>query len=244
MEEQAVESNDTLQSLVDAAEPTLGEGEFFLSDGIKGVGDQPEWYKADKYKSVAEQAKAYTELEKKFGGFTGAPKDGYSVVEGVESDDALWQELVSFGEKTNMSQSAMNDAWELLSAQDQAAEEVSMEVELQKLGDNGVERVKVVEQYMKNNLDGDTYERLRYAVNSAEAVELVEALVKSTAPAKLPIDGHIEPGGLEWADIEAEMFRKDDNGNLLRSVDINHERKIQRMMREFGGDKPYTQTFG
>lgn len=244
MEEQAVESNDTLQSLVDAAEPTLGEGEFFLSDGIKGVGDQPEWYKADKYKSVAEQAKAYTELEKKFGGFTGAPKDGYSVIEGVESDDALWQELVSFGEKTNMSQSAMNDAWDLLSAQDQAAEEVSMEVELQKLGDNGVERVKVVEQYMKNNLDGDTYERLRYAVNSAEAVELIEALVKSTAPAKLPIDGYIEPGGLTWEDIESEMYKKSDNGQYLRSVDPNHEAKIQRMMKEFGGDKPNVRVVG
>ncbi len=244
MEEQAVESNDTLTSLVDAAEPTLGEGEYFLSDGIKGVGDSPEWYKADKYKSISEQAKAYTELEKKFGGFTGAPKDGYSIVEGVESDDALWQELVSFGEKTNMSQSAMNDAWELLSAQDQAAEEVSMEVELQKLGDNGVERVKVVEQYMKNNLDGDTYEKLRYAVNSAESVELIEALIKSTAPAKLPIDGYVQPGGVEWSDIEAEMFKKDDNGNLLRSTDMNHERKIQRMMKEFGGDKPYVQTFG
>ena len=244
MDEQAVESNDTLQSLVDAAEPTLGEGEYFLSDGIKGVGDQPEWYKADKYKSVAEQAKAYTELEKKFGGFTGAPKDGYSVIEGVEPDDALWQELVSFGEKTNMSQSAMNDAWELLSAQDQAAEEVSMEVELQKLGDNGVERVKVVEQYMKNNLDGDTYERLRYAVNSAEAVELIEALVKSTAPAKLPIDGYIEPGGITWEDIESEMYKKSDNGQYLRSVDPNHEAKIQRMMKEFGGDKPNVRVVG
>jgi len=244
MEEQAVESNDTLQSLVDAAEPALGEGEFFLSDGIKGVGDQPEWYKADKYKSVSEQAKAYTELEKKFGGFTGAPKDGYSVIEGVESDDALWQELVSFGEKTNMSQSAMNDAWELLSAQDQAAEEVSMEVELQKLGDNGVERVKVVEQYMKNNLDGDTYERLRYAVNSAEAVELIEALVKSTAPAKLPIDGYIEPGGITWTDIEAEMFKKHESGQMLRAVDPNHEAKVQRMMKEFGGDKPNVRVVG
>jgi hypothetical protein len=244
MEEQAVESNDTLQSLVDVAEPTLGEGEFFLSDGIKGVGDQPEWYKADKYKSVSEQAKAYTELEKKFGGFTGAPKDGYSVIEGVESDDALWQELVSFGEKTNMSQSAMNDAWELLSAQDQAAEEVSMEVELQKLGDNGVERVKVVEQYMKNNLDGDTYERLRYAVNSAEAVELIEALVKSTAPAKLPIDGYIEPGGITWTDIEAEMFKKHESGQMLRAVDPNHEAKVQRMMKEFGGDKPNVRVVG
>lgn len=244
MEEQAVESNDTLQSLVDAAEPTLGEGEFFLSDGIKGVGDQPEWYKADKYKSVAEQAKAYTELEKKFGGFTGAPKDGYSVVEGVEPDDALWQQLVSFGENTNMSQSAMNDAWELLSAQDQAVEEVSMEIELKKLGDNGTERVKVVEQYMKNNLDDDKYERLRFAVDSAETVELIEALVKSTAPAKLPIDGYIEPGGITWEDIESEMYKKSDNGQYLRSVDPNHEAKIQRMMKEFGGDKPNVRVVG
>ena len=244
MEEQAVESNDTLTSLVDAAEPTLGEGEYFLSDGIKGVGDMPEWYKADKYKSVAEQAKAYTELEKKFGGFTGAPKDGYALYDGVESDDALWGELVEFGNSTNMSQSALNQAWELLTAQEQAIEEVSVEAEMAKLGDNAVERIKVVEQYMKNNLDADTYEELRYAVNSAESIQLIEALIKSTAPAKLPIDGHIEPGGLEWADIEAEMFRKDENGNLLRSVDINHERKIQRMMKEFGGDKPYTQTFG
>ena len=244
MDEQAVESNDTLNSLVDAAEPTLGEGEYFLSEGIKGVGDTPEWYKADKYKSVAEQAKAYTELEKKFGGFTGAPKDGYSIVEGVEAEDELWKELVSFGERTNMSQSALNDAWEILSAQEQAVEEVSMEMELQKLGDNAVERVKVVEQFMKNNLDSDTYERVRYGVNSAEAIELVEALIKSTAPAKLPIDGHVEPGGITKEDIEAEMFKKDQHGNWLRSVDPAHERKIQQMWKQYGGDKPYERTVG
>jgi len=119
-----------------------------------------------------------------------------------------------------------------------------MEVELQKLGDNGVERVKVVEQYMKNNLDGDTYERLRYAVNSAEAVELIEALVKSTAPAKLPIDGYIEPGGITWSDIEAEMFKKHESGQMLRAVDPNHEAKVQRMMKEFGGDKPNVRVVG
>jgi hypothetical protein len=35
--------------------------------------------------------------------------------------------------------------------------------------------------------------------------------------------------------VEAEMFRKDENGNLLRSTDINHERKVQEMMASFGG---------
>ena len=138
----------------------------------------------------------------------------------------------------------MNEAWELLTAQEQAIEEVSLEAEMGKLGDNAVERIKVVEQYMKNNLDGDTYERLRYAVNSAEAVELVESLVRSTAPAKLPIDGYVQPGGITWEDIEAEMFKKHESGQMLRSVDPNHESKIQRMMKEYGGDKPYERIIG
>ena len=247
MEDQAV-VNDTLNegmaSLVDAAEPTLGEGEYFLTEGIKGTGELPEWFKADKYKSVADQAKAYTELEKRFGGFKGAPKDGYQPPEGIEPDDALFAELKTFAEDTNMSQDAFNRAWDLLQAQSEAVEEVSLETEMAKLGDNATGRIKHVEQFMKNNLDPETYERLRYAVNSAESVELVEALIKSTAPAKLPIDGVVEPGGITWQAIEAEMYKKDENGNLLRSVDRNHEAKIQRMMKEYGGDRPYTQTFG
>lgn len=244
MENQAVETNDTLTSLVDAAEPTLAEGEYFLSDNVKGVGEMPEWYKADKYKSVAEQARAYTELEKKFGGFTGAPKDGYELYEGVEEGDELWAELVQFGTDNNMNQNALHQAWELLTAQEQALEQVSMEDEIAKLGQNAAERITTVEQYMKNNLDPEVYENVRYAVNSAESIILIEELMKSLRPAQLPIDGYIEPGGIEWSDIEAEMFKKDEHGNLLRSVDRNHEAKIQRMMKEFGGDKPYVQTFG
>ena len=123
-------------------------------------------------------------------------------------------------------------------------EEVSAEVEIAKLGDNATDRIKTVEQFMKNTLDAEVYEQVRYAVNSAESIMLVEALIKSTAPQKLPIDGHVVPGGITWPDIEKEMFRKDDNGNLLRSVDSNHEKKIQEMMFAFGGDKPNVQVFG
>ncbi len=244
MEDQAVETNDTLTSLVGATEPTLAEGEYFLSENIKGVGETPEWYKADKYKSVAEQARAYTELEKKFGGFTGAPKDGYQLYDGVESDDALWAELVEFGTANNMNQSALHQAWELLTAQEEAIEQVSVEEEIGKLGPNAAERITTVEQLMRNNLEPELYEKYRDVVTSAIMIEFIEDFSKSMRPAQLPIDGYVEPGGIEWADIEAEMFRKDENGNLLRSVDMNHERKIQRMMKEYGGDKPYTQTFG
>ena len=245
MEDQAV-VDDTLsgESLIDSVEPTLGDNEYFLTEGIKGTGERPEWYKADKYKSVADQAKAYTELEKRFGGFAGAPKEGYELPEGIDDGDELLGELKTFAAETNMSQDAFNRAWQLLQAQSEAVEEVSVEMELQKLGDNAQNRIKHVEQFMKNNLDPDTYEELRYAVNSAESVKLVEALIKSTAPAKLPIDGVVPPGGVTWEDIEREMFKKDDRGNFLRSIDQNHEAKIQRMMKEFGGDRPYSRTVG
>jgi hypothetical protein len=234
-EEQAEVQEATSDTLLDNAEPTLDQGEYFLAEGIKGAGETPEWYKSDKYQSVAEQAKAYTELEKKFGGFKGAPKDGYTAPEGIESDDALLTELTEFAKDTNMSDEAFGRAWELLSAQEQAVEEVTQEMEMQKLGDNATQRLKTVEGFLKNNLDADTYSAAQELVTTADSVALIEMIVKATMPSKLPIEGGEHPQGLTWADVEAEMFRKDDKGNLLRSVDINHERKVQQMMASFGG---------
>ena len=243
-ENQAAPETTTSDTLLDASAPTLSEGEYFLSDGIKGSGDTPDWYKGDKYKSVAEQAKAYTELEKKFGGFAGAPKDGYSGPEGIEGDDALLQELTEFATKTNMSQEAFGDAWELLSAQGQAVEQVSQEQEIASLGDNAQERIKNVEGYLKNNLDADVYEEVRSLVTDARSIKLVEHMVRATAPARLPIDGGDHPSGMTWADVESEMFKKTDSGQLLRSIDSNHEAKIQKMMQDFGGDRQHSRTFG
>jgi hypothetical protein len=234
-DEQAEVQEATSDTLLDNAEPTLSENEYFLAEGIKGTGETPEWYKADKYQSVAEQAKAYTELEKKFGGFKGAPKDGYVAPEGVEQDDALLAELTEFAKDTNMSQEAYGRAWELLTAQEQAVEEVTAEQEMAKLGENATQRLKTVEGFLKNNLDADTYTQVQDLVTTAESVQLIEAIVKATVPAKLPIEGGEHPTGLTWADVEAEMFKKDEKGNLLRSVDINHERKVQQMMASFGG---------
>jgi hypothetical protein len=195
MEDQQAVENDTLTSLVDAAEPTLGDNEYFLTEGIKGSGERPEWYKSEKYKSVADQAKAYIDLEKRFGGFTGAPKDGYAMPADVESDDGLLSELQTFAADTNMSQDSFNRAWELLATQSDVATQVSVEAEMARLGDNAEGRIKTIEQFMKNNLDTDTYEKVRHGVNSAESVELIEALIGATAPAKLPIDGFVEQGG-------------------------------------------------
>ena len=143
-----------------------------------------------------------------------------------------------------MSQEAFGDAWELLSAQGQAVEQVTQEQEIASLGDNAQERIKNVEGYLKNNLDAEVYEEVRNLVTDARSIQLVEHLVRATAPARLPIDGGDHPSGMTWADVEAEMFKKNDSGQLLRSIDSNHEAKIQKMMQDFGGDRQHSRTFG
>jgi len=254
--EQAVE-NDTLtdnnegevaqdaapESLLSGA-GELGDNEYWLLEGYKAEGERPEWFKAEKYKTVADQAKAYVELEKRFGSFSGAPKDGYDAPEGVEADDYLFQQLAEFGKETNMSPEAFGKAWELLLQQNEAAESAKQEQEMEALGPDAGKRIQQVDRYLRNNLDADQYDEVKYFVTSAKDIQLVEALINATRPQKLPIDGAVKPGGLTFADIEKEMYKTDSNGNLLRSVDINHEKKIQKMLRDFGGDRPHQQVFG
>jgi hypothetical protein len=229
--EQAAEQ-PVSDTLLDSAEPTLNEGEYYLTEGIKGHGEKPEWLDV-KYKTVADQAKGYAELSKKFGGFKGSPKDGYTTPEGIESDNELYKELEAFATKNNMNADAFGEAWELLSTQNEVQEEYNQQQEINKLGTNAESRIKNVEGFMKNNLSEEKYAEAQQYVTTAESIALVEMLVEATTPTKLPIEGGIHPQGLTWADVEVEMFKTDANGDLLRSTSIAHEKKVQAMMATF-----------
>jgi len=235
MSEENVGGDGESQSLL-GEDNVLADGEYFLSDGVKGSGDIPEWYLSDKYGSISEQAKGYTELHKKFGSFTGAPKDGYELPEGVDSEDELAKSFIDLASELNMNQDGFNKGLELYFAQAGVNEEVSKEAEMAKLGDNASQRVQVLDQALRNKL-GDSYEDVKDLVVDANSIMLAEKLLQAHAPVKLPIDGGEHPEGLTWDDIEKEMFKKDENGRLLRSTDQAHNAKVERMMKEFGGDK-------
>lgn len=231
------ESNENeALSLLGGESVKLADGEYFLAEGIKGSGDKPEWYDSERFKSVDQQAKSYLELEKKFGGFTGSPKDGYTLPEGVDKDDTLAAEFINMAKELNMSQAGFDKGFELLSAQMGVNQEINQEAELAKLGDNASQRIQNLENALKNKL-GDGYDEVKGLVTTADSIILAEALIKAYAPVKLPIDGGDHPQGLTWADIEVEMNKKDDFGRMLRSSDPAHNAKVERMMAEFGGNK-------
>lgn len=226
-------------TLIDSAE----DAPYYLMEGIAGTGDTPEWFLGEKYKSVAEQAKAYTELNKKFGSFTGAPKDGYTLPDGFDKDDALAQEVIKFGQESNLNQEGFDKLIGLAAAQAGVTQEVNREQELKKLGDNAGQRIKQLEVFLHDKM-GDQYDEVKNLITDANGVLLAESIMKAMQPAKLPIDGVEVPGKPTWSDIEAELFRKDENGNLLMSVNMDHRNKVERMKREYGGDKQNMRTIG
>lgn len=230
-------------SLLDDAAPTLSDGEWFQSDGVKGTGDRPDWYQSDHFKSVNEQAKSYGELQKKFGSFTGTPKEGYTLPDGVEKDDALASEFITLATDMGMNQEGFDKGFELLSAQMGVSEEINQENELAKLGDNASQRIKAVENALKFKA-GDGYDEIKDMITTADGVLLAEKLIKTFAPQKLPIDGGENPTGVTKAEIELLMQEKTQDGQLRRSIDRDFDKKINRMWTELLGDGPNIVTLG
>ena len=175
--------------------------------------------------NVENMAKSYNELNSKFGGFTGAPKEGYQVPEGFEADDDLFKTYSEYANGINMSQAAFAQGWELVSTQAGVSAEVSVENELAKLGDNPQARIDKVDNYLRSNLSADKYIEMAEVAKTAEGIKLVEALIPAQAQTKLSGDIPSE-SGLTLADVNEMANKKDENGNYMRSVDPAYNKKV------------------
>lgn len=233
----AVEQTTQEENTSQEAQSLLGEqpapdNKWYFADGYEGTGDAPEWFKADKYKSVSEQARAYTELEKKFGSFTGAPKDGYQLPEGLDSEDALVQEVMKFGAEHQMSQAGFDQMMELALAQAQATEQISVENEMAKLGSNANDRIKRVDGFLRNNLESEKYQEIAPLMTTADTIKLAETFISLTSQSKLPIDEVVTSEGVTMEQYQIELMRKDENGNYLMNTSQDHAKKMRRWKAE------------
>lgn len=155
------------------------------ADEINGEGDRPEWFK-EKYGSVADQAKAYSELEKKFGGFTGAPEEDYelTVPEGVEGEFDMEDPRIAWFQQTakdaNMSQDTFTQMLHGWVQHEVDGMGVSRESEIQALGSNAQSRLKDLGDWGSANLSPEEFEGFKSLASSAAGVQTLEALIGKT----------------------------------------------------------------
>lgn len=221
-----------------AADPAE-EAKWYLSEGVAGEGEAPDWFKADKYKSAIDQAKAYPELEKRFGAFTGAPKDGVYKLnppEGLavefDTEHQLFQDLNAWAKDSQLSQKAYDDVVGMLARYEASVQPDMGEIKKQ-LGENADARISSVAQWAKSNLSDGDYEAFRDAqtqANAASVFKAFEAVIAKTRQVQLPKAGEdvpgLKPGGLEA--VEAMRNKRNEKGERLYDIDPKHREEVEK----------------
>ena len=155
---------------------------WMMSEEIKGEGDAPEWFKASKYKSVADQAKAYAGLESKLGAFTGAPSDGYKVEmpEGVP-DDAINADdpmLVNFNEWAKEAGLSQEKHSELMGIYMNGMLEAqpALDDEIKRIGKDAPQRINDFTSWAKANFDEGEFQVMQGLATTADGFNVLEKM--------------------------------------------------------------------
>lgn len=202
------------------------------NEGVPGNGEVPNWFRVDKYKSVDEQAKAYGELESRFGAFTGAPKEDYTLPKGINEDsvDAGMIDIVKgLGKEYNMSQAMFNDLVSKVNEYQSGQMEANREQAMQALGENAQERIQKVNDWLNVNAPKEIVEMVVPMATSAEAIQALEFFINKSKGSKVA-DSNAQPATKMTQSEYAEMLMvKDKFGNLKISTDMDYKKKMDEI---------------
>ncbi len=157
-----------------------GANVWYYDDGKPGEGEQPEWLKTAKYKSVTDQAKAYAEIEKKLGAFKGAPEEYDLAIPDqpeiqFQKEDPMIQEFLADAKKNNVSQDYVTNLLKTY-VNMQNANRPNPQKELEKLGVNAKQDIQVLAQWGDNVLTKEESELFKNMMTTADSVRLLEKL--------------------------------------------------------------------
>jgi len=145
---------------------------WFIDEGVPGVGARPAWLN-EKFKTVADLGKSYSELEKKVGT---APEDyDFSKSKYIDPDYVPFQELKQIAKDKRVPQDVMD---KMLESFDKYMDEFSInpDEEMQKLGENAKDRITTLDNWAKANLSKDSYEALTSNLRNADSIKALEEL--------------------------------------------------------------------
>jgi len=243
--------NENAQAVADAVSEKTGEPS---TDDFEFVLDK---YKADgrtDTEAAMEQAKAYKELQSKFGAFTGAPEEYEVAVSEAMSehinledfkDDPILEEAKTMAKEMGLNNEGFNAFAELYfkgQVADTQAMDAHRDEEMKALGNNAQRRLDNITDWAKHHLDADTGDKLTGALTSAAAVEAVEAVISRTRNA--PQVNDAPPAeAISHEKIKAMQMEKDEFGNSKMN-DPEHRAKVQRLYSQRFGDEPQNRTIG
>ncbi len=212
-----------------------------------GTGEKPSWFKNDKYATVSKQAEAYVGLEKRFGGFVGAPKNEKGEVayefkppEGVDFkvDHPMAKAFTEWAGANQLSQDGYNQILGQL-IQYEIAQQPNMGEIKARLGDNADTRISTASAWVKANLGAEGFASFRAATTGANAdavFKLTEAMIGKSGQVRMPKPGNDVPaatGGDGLAKIKSDHGAKDASGKLRVDSEPAYRAEIEKRYRDY-----------
>lgn len=221
-----------------------GDPSFRWSDDVAGEGEAPEWLLSDKYKTVAEQAKAYSEVAKKLGAFEGAPENyELNLPEGFEGawDDQnpLLGKFQEIAKEMGMNQKGFDQMAALAVEFMSVDNEIDQQVELAALGENAAKRIKTLDAYSQANMPKEIREDFLAITSTAAGIRLAEWMASRDRQSPLPrLDGSTAPAGKTRADLEKMME------DPRYGVDPAYSASVSKAYEEVYGTDPEKKVVG
>lgn len=220
-----------------AAESNSTTADWYFADGVPGVGSKPD-YLSPKYKTLAEQAKAYDELYKTVRNTSGAPEQyelgDYGNV--IKADNPHMQKLMNYAKENRFSQDAFQEIVGTL-VEYEKSQQPNIDAEIAKLGVDGATKIKTVQTWAENTFSQEALDTIGKIAKNADVINMLDEMrqyVHHTASQPPGSNMAGEPFvKLTVAEVEAEM-----KSNYKRYTnDANYRREIQEKFRQAVGDE-------
>lgn len=185
---------------------------WFIDEGVPGMGQRPGWL-SDKFKTAADMAKSYSELEKKFS----AQPEEYDLNKSkfIDPDYEPFQELAKYGRDKRVPADFMD---KVLETYDKYLDEFTTDYaeEAKKLGDNAPERLKTLDNWVKANFSEDTYAALTSSLRSAEAIKALEEIRGKSMSSSTMVPPGNDDGKSSQATFDEIKAELSDPANLKK----------------------------
>lgn len=235
LQEETLDGDPGEAGLIPPGGASESGSEWYWADGVPGTGEKPEWM-LDKYKTVDQQAKGYSELAKKLGAHTGAPEEyALNVPESLngitlDAENERLKNFLSFAKDNGVSQEFIDKALEF-HLSELAQDLPDPEAIKAELGADADSRLQRIGQWGAANLDEASFEALRGMVKSAADVKAVEALIKLTRTPEIPTN--ITPNeGMTRDKVRKMMEEMDEQGRNKYETDPEFRKKVQQAYKD------------
>jgi hypothetical protein len=182
---------------------------WYIDDNIPGVGERPAWL-SEKFKTAADLAKSYSELEKKFS-TTPEPYD-ISNSKYLTDDYQPMNDFLEYAREKRVPKDVID---KMANTFDKYMGEFSVdyEEEFKKLGDKAKDRMTVLDNWAKANLTQKSYDALTASLTRADAILALEEL-----GGKMMSNNTVIPSGNEAANNEVPNL-DDLKAELVKNLD-------------------------